>query len=267
MAGTDKRRRQKENTRAAREAREAARRRDQRRKNVVRVGAALLVVALAIGVGAILTNDDDDGEEAAATTTTAPVETTTTVALSEPDFQVDPNVEYSAKITTNFGEIVLALDTENAPVGAGHFIKLAKDGFYDGLKWHRAVPDFVIQGGDPNGDGTGGTGSPPLVAETPQDNYPEGALAAAKAPTDPPGSFDSQFFIVTGPNGGTLPNEYARFGMVTSGLDVAQSIEALAPGGDGPPTQEATIDKIEIIETPRPTDTTAAVETTTTGQP
>lgn len=250
-----KRQRQKQNTRAAREAREATQRRRRRKSAAIRAAVAAVVVALAVGIAAFVTGDDGD-DTAGDTSTTVPGDTTTTVpvAVSEPDFALDSAVDYSARITTNFGEIVIDLD-ENAPVGAGHFVKLAKEGFYDGLTWHRAAADFVIQGGDPNGDGSGGYGQP-VVAEVPTDNYPLGSLAAAKTATDPAGRFDSQFFIVTGSRGLTLPNEYARFGTVTSGLEAAQNIERLAPAeGDGPPTATATIDKVEIIETPRPADT------------
>jgi cyclophilin family peptidyl-prolyl cis-trans isomerase len=148
---------------------------------------------------------------------------------------------------TTSGCIVVALDTAHAPKAAGRFISLAKSGFYDGLTFHRVVPDFVIQGGDPNGDGSGGSGKPPVVGEVPKDGYPLGSLAAAKAGTDPNGTFDSQFFIVTGAEGTQLPPQYARFGRVVSGMDVAQKIEALAPAtGDGPPTQKVTMDKVTI---------------------
>lgn len=148
---------------------------------------------------------------------------------------------------TASGCIVVSLDTANAPKAAGRFISLAKSGFYNGLTFHRVVPDFVIQGGDPNGDGSGGSGKPPVVGEVPKDGYPLGSLAAAKAGTDPNGTFDSQFFIVTGTQGTQLPPQYARFGRVVSGMDVAQKIEALAPAtGDGPPTQKVTMDKVTI---------------------
>ena len=114
----------------------------------------------------------------------------------------------------------------------------------------------MIQGGDPTGTGTGTSGSS-VVGEVPTDHYPVGTLAAAKTGADPAGTFDSQFFIVTGGQGATLPNDYASFGSVTSGLDVAQSIETLAPAsGDGPPTETVTIQKIEIIETPTAESTT-----------
>jgi cyclophilin family peptidyl-prolyl cis-trans isomerase len=153
----------------------------------------------------------------------------------------------TAAIQTNLGCIVVALDTVNAPKAAGRFISLAKAGFYNGLTFHRVVPDFVIQGGDPNGDGSGGSGKPPVVGEVPKDGYPIGSLAAAKTETDPNGTFDSQFFIVTGSQGTQLPPQYARFGQVVSGMDVAQKIDALAPpSGDGPPTQKVTMEKVTI---------------------
>lgn len=153
----------------------------------------------------------------------------------------------AAAIDTNFGCIVVALDTKNAPKAAGRFISLAKKGFYNGLTFHRVVPNFVIQGGDPKGDGSGGSGTPPVVGETPKDGYPLGSLAAAKTQIDPDGTFDSQFFIVTGAQGTQLPPQYARFGHVVSGMDVAKKIEALAPvTGDGPPTQKVTMKTVTI---------------------
>ncbi|MDQ1459547.1 MAG: hypothetical protein QOI08_1031 [Actinomycetota bacterium] len=148
---------------------------------------------------------------------------------------------------TGAGCIVIALDTKNAPKAAGRFISLAKSRFYDGLTFHRAVPNFVIQAGDPNGDGSGGSGKPPVLGEVPKDGYPIGSLAAAKTATDPDGTFDSQFFIITGAQGTQLPRQYARFGRVVAGMEVAKRIEALAPPtGDGPPTQKVTMDKVTI---------------------
>jgi cyclophilin family peptidyl-prolyl cis-trans isomerase len=174
-------------------------------------------------------------------------ETTVPAATSAPDYKVDPSKTYTATISTNFGSIVIALDTKNAPIAAGHFIKLAQAGFYNGSRWHRVAKDFVIQGGAPHGDPNASYGHA-VVGEVPTDNYPLGVIAAAKTQSDPRGTFDSQFFIVTSAqNGLSLPNDYARFGSVKSGMDVVQKIAALAPaGGDGEPTQNATIDKISI---------------------
>jgi peptidyl-prolyl cis-trans isomerase B (cyclophilin B) len=253
----DKRQRQKERSRAAREAREVQLKRQQRRSIAIRVGAGLVVAAIAIGIAMVVTGGSDD-DTAADTTTTTPTTPTTT---PNETFAPDPTKTYST-ISTNFGEIWAELDTTTAPVAAVRFIELAESGFYDGLTWHRVVPDFVIQGGDPEGTGAGSSGTS-VVGEVPTDNYPVGALAAAKTATDPPGTFDSQFFIVTGSQGATLPNEYARFGAVVSGIEVAQEIEALAPPeGDGPPTQAATIDTITIV---RPTSDASTTSTTAAG--
>jgi cyclophilin family peptidyl-prolyl cis-trans isomerase len=184
-----------------------------------------------------------NGDTAAPTTTPA----TGNVGATG-DFVADKNKTYDATIETNMGTIKIRLDSAHAPVASGRFIELARAGFYNGLTFHRAVPNFVIQGGDPKGDGSGGSGRPPVVGETPADNYPIGSLAAAKTGADPPGTFDCQFFIVTGDQGVSLPTEYARFGSVTSGMDVAKKIEGLAPAGDGPPTKKVTMTKVTITE-------------------
>jgi peptidyl-prolyl cis-trans isomerase B (cyclophilin B) len=234
---SDKRQRQKENTRLAREARERALRRQRQRKTAIRFSIiAIPFIALFV----FLSVRGGDDKKASPTTTTKSTTTTTAVA------QVPK--EATATITTNFGPIVIKLDTKNAPNATARFIKLAKQGFYDNHKWVRAAKDFVIQGGSPNDTQVGGEGHP-IVGEVPSDHYPLGSLAAAKGGAEPPGTFDSQFFIVTGSGGATLPNDYARFGMVTSGLEAAQKIEALAPAsGDGAPTKTATIEKITITE-------------------
>jgi cyclophilin family peptidyl-prolyl cis-trans isomerase len=164
-------------------------------------------------------------------------------------FTADPNKTYTAKLDTNFGPIEIMLDSKTAPKASGRFIELARAGFYDGLTWHRVVKDFVIQAGDPTGTGSGGSGNPPVVDSTGSNGYPVGSVAAAKTGTDPAGTFDSQFFIVTGSQGATLPNDYALFGKVTSGIENAKKIEALAPpAGDGPPTQKVIINKVTITE-------------------
>jgi cyclophilin family peptidyl-prolyl cis-trans isomerase len=250
VAGADKRQRKKDNARAAREAREAQLRKSKQRKTAMRIGVLVVLFAIVVAIFTILPDDDDDSNTStSSTSSTVPASTTTTVAQPAPTTEeIVAGSTATATVETNFGPIVIALDTKYAPKGAQRFIDLAKEGLYDGLTWHRAVKDFVIQGGDPKGDGTGGKGDP-VVAEVPTDNYPVGSLAAAKAGTDAAGTFDSQFFIVTGPNGATLPNDYARFGVVTEGIENAQKIEALAPEtGDGAPTESATIDKITITE-------------------
>ncbi len=226
----------------------------QRRKTAaIRFGIGAVVVIAGIVVISIFTGNDDSDSDASATTTVATDTTTaTTVAppvVDPPEIELDPATIYTATIATNKGEIVAELDTEAAPTGAAHFIKLARDGFYDGLTWHRVVDDFMIQGGDPNGDGSGGSGAS-VVAEVPTDNYPIGSLAAAKAGPEPAGTYDAQFFVVTGSQGATLANDYARFGFVVSGIEVAQEMAALqAP--EETPSEPLTIDSIVITESPR----------------
>jgi len=237
MSTAAKRQRKKDNARAARQETEAA---DRRSKQVRKIRNFTVIGVLV--VGAIVLINSCSGDSSSSADASGPAASSGPTAASGPA----KGSGTQAVIETNFGEIVVDLDTENAPKAAGRFIDLANDGFYDGLTWHRAVPDFVIQGGDPNGDGTGGSGTPPVVGETPTDGYPLGSLAAAKAGNEPAGTFDAQFFIVTGANGTQLPPDYARFGIVTEGLQVAQQIEGLAPGGDGPPTEKATIEKITI---------------------
>ena len=123
----------------------------------------------------------------------------------------------------------------------------------------------MIQGGSKGCDQQTNLG-PTVVGEVPTDHYPVGSLAAAKGTNDPAGTFGGQFFIVTGSGGATLPNDYARFGSVASGLDVAQKIEALPIQGgtnDGKPASKITIKKITVKSSSKaPTTTTTAPATT-----
>lgn len=168
---------------------------------------------------------------------------------------LDDSKTYNVVFETSKGSFTVQLDPENAPVGSAHLAALAKEGFYDGLTFHRAVPDFVIQGGDPLGNGTGSSDCS-IISEEPPRPYKQGDFAWAKSKYDPAGKAGSQFFIVTGsddsPNvqslgskqqgiDGTSKIQYGFAGTVTKGLDVALAIEALAPGKDGEPTQTVTI--------------------------
>ena len=230
MPRADKRQRKKENARAAREAREAEIKK-KRRLRTIRNGA-IAVAVFVIAVVIINLVSGGNGKK------TAVSPTTTTVPL--------PTKGVTATIKTNFGSIVLALDTKNDPIGAGRFASLAKAGDYNGSRWHRIVKDFVIQGGAPGGDPGKSVGNP-VVGELPKNHYPVGSVAAAKQQQDPAGTFDSQFFIVTGAQqGASLPNDYARFGSVKSGMDVVKKIEALPVGSDEAPTRKATIDSVTI---------------------
>jgi peptidyl-prolyl cis-trans isomerase B (cyclophilin B) len=249
VAGADKRQRKKDNARAAREAREAALRRQRQRKTAIRVGVLVALFAIVVGLFAALggNNDKPSATATSSSTTVAPTTPTTVAAPTETTVAKVP-ASATATIKTNFGPIVVELDTKNAPNGSARFIKLAKQGFYDGLDWVRASKDFVIQGGSPTNTQAGGEGHP-IIGEVPKDHYPLGSIAAAKTGADAPGTFDSQFFVVTGSEGATLPNDYARFGKVVMGIENAQKIEALAPqSGDGAPTKQAIIEKVTITE-------------------
>jgi cyclophilin family peptidyl-prolyl cis-trans isomerase len=246
VPSADKRHRKKDNARAAREARAAAEKRRKRNRTIRNV---VIVTALFVGVFALISFLTRDNSKKRVETTNSSTSTTTAPKVKLTGFVADPKKTYTATIKTNFGTIVVALDAKDAPKAAGRFIELSRAGFYNNTPWSRASKDFVIQGGDPGGQSGPGTGNPPVIGEVPKDHYPVGALAAAKPSEAAAGSFDSQFFIVTGSKGAALPNDYARFGSVKSGLDVAKQIEALAPAsGDGPPTKPATIDKITITE-------------------
>jgi cyclophilin family peptidyl-prolyl cis-trans isomerase len=257
VPSADKRQRKKENARQARAAREAAAKRSQRMKTGRNVGIVVVLVVIVIVLINVFSSNNSNKKSSTSTTTTptTAAEPTTTTAPARnvklTGFVADPTKSYSATIKTNYGDIVVSLDAKDAPKAAGRFIELSRLHFYDGTTWTRVVKDFVIQGGDPTGTGSGGSGNKAIVGEVPKDHYPVGSLAAAKSQTDPNGSFDSQFFIVTGSQGGSLPNQYARFGLVTSGLNVAQQIGALYPptnNNDGAPTKPAKIDSITITE-------------------
>jgi cyclophilin family peptidyl-prolyl cis-trans isomerase len=247
VPSADKRQRKKDNARAAREARAAAEKRSKRLRTFRNVG---IVVGLFVVVIVLVNVVSGGSKKKASSSTTIATTTPTTTAhtVSAPDYKLDPSKTYTANITTNYGPITIKLDTKKAPVAAGHFIKLAKAGFYNGSRWHRVAKDYVIQGGAPGGDPNKSYGHS-VIGETPTNNYPVGVIAAAKTASDPPGTFDSQFFIVTGSQGAALPNDYASFGTVTAGMQNVQKIAALVPAsGDGEPTKKATIDKITITE-------------------
>jgi len=142
-------------------------------------------------------------------------------------FQIlDRAKTYVATVQTNLGTFAFTFDVEDSPCTTSSFAQLVRKRFFDGLIFHRIVPGFVIQGGDPNGNGSGGPGY--TVVDTPPANarYVRGVVAMAKKGTEPPGTSGSQFFVVTGANVG-LPPDYALLGEVTRGLEVVERIGRL----------------------------------------
>ena len=136
---------------------------------------------------------------------------------------IESGKTYDAVVDTNKGSFTIRLDTDDSPHTTASFVKLAEKGFFDGTIFHRIVPGFVIQGGDPKGNGTGGPGYT-TVDEVPQDaRYTHGVVAMAKTAAEPAGTAGSQFFVVTAQDAG-LPPDYAILGRVTDGIDVVDRI-------------------------------------------
>ncbi|HLI31278.1 MAG TPA: peptidylprolyl isomerase [Solirubrobacteraceae bacterium] len=163
-----------------------------------------------------------------------------------PQLRLSPAHTYTVKLETNCGEIRIALAAKSAPRTAASFAWLVKRGFYNGLTFHRIVPNFVIQGGDPLGNGTGGPGYSVVEAPPAGTSYTRGVVAMAKTQSEPAGTSGSQFFIVTAANAG-LPPEYALVGHVV-GSDAAIEAIARTPRVSGPEGEESTPARAIVIE-------------------
>ena len=162
-----------------------------------------------------------------------------------PSSQLDPSHTYTVTLATNCGAIAIELDVKQAPKTTSSFASLVQRGFYNDLTFHRIVPGFVIQGGDPNGNGTGGPGY--TVVEAPPRNvqYTKGIVAMAKTSDEPSGSSGSQFFIVTAANAG-LPPEYALVGKVVGGEAAVNAISQVST--EGPDAEDSTPRMPIVIE-------------------
>jgi peptidyl-prolyl cis-trans isomerase B (cyclophilin B) len=152
-----------------------------------------------------------------------------------PSFEIDADATYEVTIATPKGDIVMELDPKLAPTTVNNFVVQSRNGFYDGLTFHRVVPGFVIQGGDPEGTGRGGPGYK-FADEPVRGDYTVGAVAMANAGPDTNGS---QFFICIDDCRSKLEPLYNLFGYVTSGVEVAQAIEV----GD-------TMTSVSVVERP-----------------
>lgn len=166
-----------------------------------------------------------------------------------PPMCIDANKTYTATMTTDVGDVVITLDAKKAPKTVNNFVVLSRYHFYDGVSFHRVIPGFMAQGGDPKGDGTGGPGYT-IEDEFPQQGeYKEGSIAMAN--TGQPNSGGSQFFIVTGDSGTALPPQYTLFGQVSKGMDVVKKIEADGNqdgSQEGTPMKKHTITSVKIEE-------------------
>ena len=222
--------------RAAREAKLAALEKQRRRRGAVR-RAVTIAVIVAIGIGIYFLVKPGPTKPAkltaqevadnAAVKAGCPSDPHTALSKTKwtkaPAMTIDTTKTYDATIKTDVGTMVLQLDTAAAPVTVNNFVFLADHDFFNCITFHRVVPDFMDQTGDPTGTGSGGPGyafKDELPAKaSPQ--YPVGAVARANSGPDTNGS---QFFIVTGSQGATLAPNYSLFGKVVQGISVAQKI-------------------------------------------
>jgi len=281
-----KRQRQKTGHRAQqqRRAQMLARQRARRRWSLA---AAFLVIMLVAGL-VIALGGGDDGQDVTSGTTTLPSTTVatadgkplaelpqppqgatvtgdtrcpeangssarTTTFAKPPPLCITATKTYVAEIQTNKGLVTVALDAQAATKTVNNFVVLARYHFFDGIPFHRIIPGFVIQGGDPKlAPGAIGAGDPgyKFEDELPKaGQYKVGSLAMANSGANTNGS---QFFIITGPQGVQLPPSYSLFGQVTGGLEVIQAIEAVgtpsSPPTEGRPTEVVTMQTVTIKE-------------------
>jgi peptidyl-prolyl cis-trans isomerase B (cyclophilin B) len=153
---------------------------------------------------------------------------------------------YRLVFTTSCGRFTITLDREAAPRAAASLVTLARDRYFDGTIFHRIVPGFVIQGGDPTQSGAGGPGYSTVDPPAADARYTKGVVAMAKTAAEPPGTAGSQFFVVTADDAG-LPPEYAVVGEVAEGLEVVELIGSLGDEAEQP-TQTVVIESVTVEE-------------------
>jgi peptidyl-prolyl cis-trans isomerase B (cyclophilin B) len=206
----------------------------------MRVAILLAVGLLLVGCGG---NDNDSSEGGNSTMDCEIGGDESKAELAD----LEDGKTHSVVVDTNKGSFTFDLATDVSPCTTASFAGLVQKGFFDGLTFHRIVPGFVIQGGDPLGDGTGGPGYSTVDAPPPDTSYDKGLVAMAKAGNEPAGTSGSQFFVVSA-NGVQLPADYAVLGRVTDGIDVVEKIGELGNPSDpsGAPTENVEIDKMEL---------------------
>ncbi|HEV3475684.1 MAG TPA: peptidylprolyl isomerase [Actinomycetota bacterium] len=244
-------------------ARRAAERQRQRRQRII-AGVVAGAVALG-GIGLAATAFLGDGEQPQQRVRETPQPGPTATSAGDvacggkvpkaegeekptfqkpPEMQIDPKKNYRATMQTSCGTIELELFADQTPITVNNFVFLAREGFFDGLTFHRVIPGFVLQGGDPEGTGAGGPGyqfEDEIVKELTFDE--PGLLAMANSG---PGTNGSQFFITTGP-AEHLDGLHTIFGRVTDGMDAVEKIDALGTQS-GTPSQTIYIEKVTIEE-------------------
>jgi cyclophilin family peptidyl-prolyl cis-trans isomerase len=221
-----------------------------------RLGLLALLLTMVLGVAACGGGDDSKSESTPEASPPSAAETAgcekvdapapkQNADLPKPKEKLKAGGTYVATVDTSCGTFKIALDAKQAPRTGGSFKYLADKGFYDGLTFHRIVAGFVIQGGDPKGDGTGGPGY--TVVEKPPGGlqYVKGVVAMAKGGSEPPGASGSQFFVVTAEDA-QLPPDYALLGKVTEGQEVVDKIGAVPTTPDEQPTDPVVIRSVKV---------------------
>ena len=215
---------------------------------------ALLAVTVVLALAVAGCGGDDDSSSAGGDTTTTATdcadveapdarEPGSNEAPSEP---LDASKTHTLTFDTSCGSFTVTLDAESAPKTAASLVALANAGYFDDTVFHRVVPGFVIQGGDPTQSGSGGPGYSTVDVPPSDAAYTQGVVAMAKSGVEAPGTAGSQFFVVTGDDAG-LPPDYAVVGEVTDGLDAVLRIDALGVG-DGPPSQSVVVNTVTVGE-------------------
>ena len=164
-----------------------------------------------------------------------------------PEQDLDAAKTYRLVFETSCGAFTVTLDQKLAPKTAASLVSLARKGFFDGTVFHRIVPGFVIQGGDPTQGGSGGPGYSTVDKPPATVSYTKGVVAMAKSGAEAPGTSGSQFFVVTAEDAG-LPPDYAVVGKVTAGIDVVEQIGKLGDPATEQPLQPVVIDKVTVQE-------------------
>jgi cyclophilin family peptidyl-prolyl cis-trans isomerase len=216
-------------------------------RRLVLVLAFLALAGLATGCG----SGDDEGSEA----TDVGCEEVDAPDRREPGQNdapsraLDPASTWALVFETSCGSFTVTLDVEGAPNTSASLVGLARSGYYGDTMFHRIVPDFIIQGGDPTQSGSGGPGYQTVDAPPQDARYVKGVFAMAKAGAEPPGTAGSQFFVVTAGDSGLTP-DYAIVGEVTEGLDVVERIGTFGDAATEAPTMPIVISKVTVSETP-----------------
>jgi cyclophilin family peptidyl-prolyl cis-trans isomerase len=212
---------------------------------------AVLAVAVLVG-GCGGGGDDDGGAEAGGCENVEAPEPRAPGDNEKPSQPLDASETWALVFDTTCGEFTVTLDLDSAPNTTASLVALAQAGYFDDTVFHRIVPDFVIQGGDPTQSGGGGPGYQTVDPPAQDARYTKGVVAMAKTETEAPGTSGSQFFVVTDEDSGLTP-DYAIVGEVTEGLDVVERIGELgdpASGGAGTPTMPVVVRSVTVSENP-----------------